>query len=211
MSEKGFIDFQNFEKALQEKGVELSSSELSAILELINLWFDEVISKSEQQAESFAKTITELNKTIASLNDVIETLKGKNNRNASNSNKPSSWDHFSKPNPKPSSINAGNGGPKKSSGGQKGHSGTTMKVQDTPDRVENLYPHKCSGCARFAECLARASAKAARTVVDVEVRTIQTEYRQMSLCCPVDGTEQCGRFRLSQEAVSSTGPPSTPL
>lgn len=80
MAEKGFIDFQNFEKALQEKGVELSSSELSAILELINLRFDEVISKSEQQAESFARTITELNKTIASLNDVIETL-GKNNRN----------------------------------------------------------------------------------------------------------------------------------
>ena len=131
MSEKGFIDFQNFEKALQEKGVELSSSELSAILELINLRFDEVISKSEQQAESFAKTISELNKTIASLNDIIETLKGKNNRNASNSNKPSSWDHFSKPTPKPSSINAGNGGSKKTSGGQKGHSGTTMKVLDT--------------------------------------------------------------------------------
>ena len=206
MSEKGFIDFQNFEKALQEKGGELSSSELSAILELINLRFDEVISKSEQQAESFARTITELNKTIASLNDVIETLKGKNNRNASNSNKPSSWDHFSKPNPKPSSINAGNGGSKKSSGGQKGHSGTTMKVQDTPDRVENLYPHKCFGCVRFAECLARASEKTARTVVDVEVRTIQTEYRQMSLCCPIDGTEQCGRFPAFAKSTFQYGP-----
>ncbi|MGE4454183.1 MAG: hypothetical protein AB7D92_06570 [Sphaerochaeta sp.] len=50
---EGFI--QNSEKALKEKGFELSSSEFSAIQKLICLRFDEVISKSEQQGESLTK------------------------------------------------------------------------------------------------------------------------------------------------------------
>ncbi|MBJ2357369.1 MAG: hypothetical protein PHP67_09020 [Sphaerochaeta sp.] len=50
---EGFI--QDSEKALKEKGFELSSSEFSAIQKLISLRFDEVISKSEQQGESFTK------------------------------------------------------------------------------------------------------------------------------------------------------------
>lgn len=203
MSEKEVETIRNIDILLTEAGV--SEDSLPAVLTLFNTVMDIKERSFAEMLKSLQETIKTLNTTIAELTEKVSRLEAKNNRNCSNSNKPSSWDHFSKPKPRPSSTYAGDK-KKLKSGGQVGHEGTTMKTNLYPDEVKPLYPEKCLCCSRFSECLEHAVRKSSRTVVDVEIRKVQTEYSQMSICCPEDGTVLLGKYPSYVNSPVQYGP-----
>ncbi|HLW22051.1 MAG TPA: DUF6444 domain-containing protein, partial [Sphaerochaetaceae bacterium] len=85
-----------------------------------------------QIIEKLSRTIDELRQVIAAKDARIAQLEEQKNKNSGNSSKPSSTDFFNKP--KPSSINkGGKASPKKRTGGQKGHKGSTLELKEEPD------------------------------------------------------------------------------
>ena len=68
-------------------------------------------------------------------------------------------------------------------GGQLGHEGHTLKMTDTPDEVEALYPDFCNRCGSG---LAGADFKmeSRRQTVDIPpVRPVTTEYQRFGTVC----------------------------
>ena len=157
------------------------------------------VSDNQNTIDSLLSTIDNLTKAVNSLTDKVESLESlvrekdaviaslmeRLNKNSSNSHKPSSSNFFSKPNPKPSKVNKGGDGKKRKTGGQEGHSGSTMMLKADSDVIENIMPAACSGCANYDKCKAGARVCSTRYKVDIVVETVQTEYNQMELCCPL--------------------------
>jgi transposase len=78
-------------------------------------------------------------------------------------------------------------------GGQIGHKGYTLKMSDTPDKIETLYPDFCNNCGLS---LAQASFEmtARRQVIDIPpIVPIITEFQRYSTTCTC-GHHQCGTF-----------------
>ena len=69
--------------------------------------------------EELSRTVGELKQVIAEKDAELARLRERVGKDSTNSSKPSSSNFFTKP--KPSSINKGGQGPKRKSGGQKGH------------------------------------------------------------------------------------------
>lgn len=85
-----------------------------------------------QAIDKLSRTVDELKQVIAARDARIAVLEEQKNKNSGNSSKPSSTDFFNKP--KPSSINKGeSSSTKKKSGGQQGHTGSTMKLKQVPE------------------------------------------------------------------------------
>ncbi len=143
------------------------------------------IAKLTDSVESLTKEVSDLKAIIKEKDEVIAKLMERISKNSSNSHKPSSSNFFNKPNPKPSRINKGGDKKKLKSGGQKGHTGSTMVLKETSDVVENIMPASCSGCTNYEKCKFGARVCSTRYKVDIAVNTIQTEYNQLELCCPL--------------------------
>src|SRR5674476_179240 len=71
-----------------------------------------------------------LRQTVAQLEVRVKHLEDRLAKNSQNSSKPPSSDGYSKPNPQ-SRREKG----KRNRGGQKGHSGTTLRQVNTPDHI----------------------------------------------------------------------------
>ena len=107
------------------------------------------LSDLHDQNKTQAQIIDKLSLAIDDLKSIIKTkdvriaeLEQQVNKNSKNSSKPSSTDFFNKP--KPSSINkGGSSSPRKSSGGQKGHEGSTLKLKEEPDVIHRCLPAHC--------------------------------------------------------------------
>lgn len=232
MTEKGLSNTQTVELMLRERGVELQPEVLSAVSDIISALMKDVTESVSSLNETIVSlkenisTLSAINKsTNESLTEIVNTMNRRHNedqaviaelreklkraeaklgRNSSNSNKPSSWDPFSKPKPSPkrSAIltPSGNKNRKRVSGGQAGHKGTTMKISDSPDNTVNVCPAECSACPHYQQCLEASSVRETRSVVDVVVSTVQTDYLQRVFTCCVSGEEKTGSF---PEGVSS--------
>ena len=87
-----------------------------------------------------------LQQQVAELQKEVQRLKDQLAKNSRNSSKPPSSDGLKKPSPK-SLRPRGQSTP----GGQKGHSGSTLKMVDNPDHIV-VYPVK--QCQRCGRCLA---------------------------------------------------------
>jgi transposase len=78
-------------------------------------------------------------------------------------------------------------------GGQLGHEGNTLKMTETPDVTETIYPNYCNRCG---QSLAGFSfeLKARRQVIDIPpICPITTEYQSFGTRCSC-GHYQCGAF-----------------
>lgn len=213
MPVKRISSIDKVSKSLKKKGVVVSDEALAVIVdtafsELMNhiVKLNDTIMGLRNDMSELTKMQSNMEKLLAEkklADEEIERLKeklreaeAKNNRDSSNSNKPSSWDHFDKPKPSPkrSAIFSGGDNKKKKSGGQKGHKGTTMKISDRPDEVVDICPGECVCCPRYQECLASSTIKETRSVVDIELNTKQTDYVLRSFRCPNAGRVIVGRF-----------------
>jgi transposase len=87
----------------------------------------------------------ELVKLILALQNEVDRLKAIISKDSSTSSKPPSTDIIKKSEKKPS-TDSSKETTKRKPGGQPGHQGKTRKGFGRVDRIENLYPKKCSGC-----------------------------------------------------------------
>ena len=152
------------------------------------------------QNEKQSITIKELSTTIGDLKQSLDArdariaeLEERLNKNSGNSSKPSSTDFFSKP--KPSSINKGKpGSAKKSTGGQKGHTGSTMKIKDVPDVIHDCLPSDCLGCKFADRCKSETSIIESRNVMDVHIISEQIRFDCIQRLCAKTGRTITGKF-----------------
>lgn len=117
----------------------------------------------------------------------VRELRRKANMNSGNSSLPPSsdrpWQKSKKRSLRPQTG--------RKPGGQKGHPGHTMKLPHEADRIVMLYPPGCEKCPKKSECESQGAFSCAetRSVVDLKIETIVTEYRALRRTgCPFAGT-----------------------
>ena len=128
-----------------------------------------------------------LQKQVAELHKEVQRLKDQLAKNSRNSSKPPSSDGFN-PAGTPKSLRPqGKGKP----GGQKGHSGFTLKMVDNPDHSV-LYP--VDQCQRCGRCLANEAPidVEKRQVFDIPPIQMEVTEHQAASHAPIAGisTEQ---------------------
>jgi len=161
--------------------------EQSALIANQTLMIGELTDANKKHIETNERLIAE----IAAKDEQIAKLQRKNGMNSRNSSMPPSSDRFTKP--RPSKINEGDKG-KKRSGGQVGHKGSTMRLKAEPDEVRPCLPSDCITCKRLDSCPAKAVVLDSRNVVDVRIITTQSRYDRIGRTCPLDGRKLVGSY-----------------
>jgi len=112
--------------------------------------WQEIALEEQKRGDAFEALIHELRAEIADLKEQIRQLQAQNSdfkrqlkQNSQNSSKPPSSDGFKKPPCPPKSLRTKTG---KSSGGQVGHKGTTLRQSETPDTTINHTLSHCPDC-----------------------------------------------------------------
>jgi transposase len=123
--------------------------------------------------------------------------------NSRNSGKPPSSDGLKKP-PRVSSLREPSG---KTTGGQTGHPGKTLRRTETPDATIDHYPAVCAGCGE-ALSAATATDHVARQVFDLpDPRPlIVTEHRAHGCRCTACGAQTRAAFPDGVTAPVQYGP-----
>ena len=119
------------------------------------------------------------------------------NKNSTNSSKPPSTDYKKRPNSRSKSG--------KSNGGQLGHKGSTLKLNEDPDITIPLEPENCTcgHCFTGSELLINEER---RQEIDIpKPVTITTEFRSLSYLCPVCGEIHSGAFPANINAPIQYG------
>lgn len=116
--------------------------------------------------------------TIAALTIRVQELEDRISRDSHNSSKPPSSDGMRKT---PKSLRQKSD---KSSGGQKGHVGTTLCLSDTPNTIVVHTPSHCQQCGNGLESVASHSFSR-RQVYDLPpLSLVVTEHRTFKKVCP---------------------------
>ena len=130
----------------------------------------------------------------------IESLEASAAKNSGNSSKPPSSDGLGK---KPASLRELSGNP---SGGQPGHSGSTLAQVSRPDAVETYRPERCRNCGGSLGGVAPSSAERRQVFELPPVSLLVTEHRKESVPCPACGTVSEGEFPEGVTAATQYGP-----
>lgn len=110
------------------------------------------------------------------LKRLLQEALDKLNKNSSNSSKPPSTDIV-----RTKSLRISTG---KKAGGQKGHSGTTLQISETPDKVVVHRALECSGCGKDISAIGSLRYER-RQVYDIPPIKIEVcEHRSEIKCCP---------------------------
>ena len=173
--------------------------ELMAVIAMLRGTLEGVV----KQNESLQALIEELREQLrlqaeqtAELTEKLEQRK----RNSHNSSKPPSSDGYGKPNPK--SQRPTNTGRKP--GGQNGHTGNSMKIENEVDESKPHYPAECERCPHRDECTGRV--KDRRYEVDIIIRRNIICHEQMEMECPLCGKKICGEFPQNVTGTKQYGP-----
>src|SRR4051812_15557231 len=123
--------------------------------------------------------------------------------NSSNSGKPPSSDGLKKP-PRVSSLREPSG---KTTGGQTGHPGKTLRRTETPDATIHHYPAVCAGCGKPLTA-ATAIDHVARQVFDLPEPKplLVTEHRAHGCRCTACGAQTRAAFPDGVSAPVQYGP-----
>src|SRR6478609_4812904 len=147
--------------------------------------------------------IVQLRAENAALLGRLADLERRLGLNSRNSGKPPSSDGLKKPS-RVSSLREPTG---KTSGGQTGHPGKTLRRTETPDATLNHYPKACAACG---EPLTEAMAidHVARQVFDLPEPKplIVTEHRAHGCCCAGCGAQTRAAFPEGVSAPVQYGP-----
>lgn len=169
---------------------------------------DELNKQLLQQVNSLTLTVDSLNDTIhaqaqliARLNQTIQELKERLNKNSKNSSKPPSSDGFKKPAPK--SLRKPTG---KKVGGQNGHPGTHLAVITAPDEMVKHMPSACEGCPHDKICKGTACIAEKRHVIDAVVTVKVTQHQALEIpICMMHGGTRKGEFPSAIKASVQYG------
>ena len=139
------------------------------------------IQKLVDQVQQLLAENRGLRQRIAEQQERIAELERRLGLNSSNSGKPPSSDGLNKEPARVRSLREPSG---KKPGGQKGHSGETLRRAENPDIVVDHYPGACRSCNQVLTADS-AIAHQARQVFDVpEPKIVVTEHRAHGCACP---------------------------
>src|SRR5689334_12364507 len=147
--------------------------------------------------------IVQLRAENAALLGRLADLERRLGLNSRNSGKPPSSDGLKKP-PRVRSLREPTG---KTTGGQPGHPGKTLRRTDTPDATINHYPAACAACGE-ALTAAMATDHIARQVFDLPEPKplIVTEHRAHGCRCAACGAQTRAAFPEAVSAPVQYGP-----
>lgn len=192
------MDNKNFTKLvelLEQESAARIASETSRLAEN---------AASQQIISDLNATIKQLNETIGGLLEEIRLLKGPK-KNSRNSSLPPSKDENSPP--RTTSLRKSSG---KSSGGQKGHEGSTLKMSACPEDIVEHSPGFCNCCGLDLQDF-QAELTSCRQMVDIPVtKPWYTEHRVFSKTC-LCGHQTTASFPSGVNAPISYGPKTTAL
>ena len=184
--------------------VERISAFVSAYEELV-----EINRSLSQRVEELTAQNTALEIQVQLKDAIIEELRCKLGSNSTNSSKPPSSDGYAKPEPKSSRERSN-----KKQGGQKGHSGSNMKLPHEPDEILPHYPNKCQVCPNLDNCKAAGNFECSETrnVVDIVVSVKVTQHQTLEAKqCPYGETNLSAQFPDSVKAYVQYGDSVTAL
>lgn len=141
----------------------------------------------EEEIQGLREENRVLGLRITELEGLLKEALDKLNKNSGNSSKPPSSDGFRKV----QSLRTSSG---KRPGGQRGHKGTTLQMQEVPDSIVLHEPLVCSHChATLSDSASERVEK--RQVYDLPVLHLCcTEHRRVQKTCPHCGTLNQGTF-----------------
>ena len=140
----------------------------------------ELIGALRRDVDTLREQNAALCRENAALTQQVADLQRRLDKNSSNSSKPPSSDGLKKP---PRVFKSLRGRSEKTSGGQVGHKGDTLRPVDKPDRIER---HAASTCRHCQACLTAAMVtnEERRQVFDLpQPRLEVTEHRAAVYCC----------------------------
>lgn len=109
----------------------------------------------------------------------IKELEARLNQDSHNSHQPPSSDKSKKNYPSTNQQKS-----KRSTGGQPGHEGTTLKRVAQPDVIEKHKVKRCSSCGKSLHHV-KARSLTKRQVIDIPpVQVVVTEHQSETKCCP---------------------------
>ena len=206
------MEIQEIQNTLDELEIELkkvlvdASPSTAFVLRAQNLMIKNLIPMIldlRQQNEAMQKQNETLISTIKDLQETIKELQCKLGKDSHNSSKPSSSNPFKKQ----KSLREKTG---RKQGGQKGHSGSHMRIPHEPDNVVLHVPEKCKTCPFITQCVQSKNAFSGgerRYEVNVEVNTIVTEHQVLEVkecnCGCLKGTK--GEFPIGLKAYVQYG------
>lgn len=131
--------------------------------------------------------VTALTAQVETLTARVTELEGRLAQNSNNSSKPPSTDGYNKPKPKSLRLSG-----QKPNGGQKGHTGSTLKKVERPDFIENHTPP--SHCDICNLSITDGVVVESRQVFDIPpIRYVVTEHRVLESRCAC-GKVHRGKF-----------------
>lgn len=142
-----------------------------------------------EQNRQLTETVTTLNQTVLELQKTIADLREQLNKNSRNSSKPPSSDGYKKP--KPKSLRESSG---RKAGGQDGHEGHHLRIEQLPKETVSHMPADCSGCRFYERCRGKACVAETRKVADASVEIHITAHEALAVTCPLTGKDLRGAF-----------------
>lgn len=151
------------------------------IIEIYNQGISQVISiikKLSNEIKTLNSQVETLSKDNKTLNERVKSLESQVNKNSSNSSKPPSSDGFKK---KTKSLRTKSG---KKPGGQEGHEGTTLCLNDTPDEIQIHSVEQCTECGASIKDVSHER-YIVRQIIDIpDIKVKIVEHRAEVKICP---------------------------
>lgn len=122
-----------------------------------NQQLTETVSTLNQTIAGLRQTVVELQQTVAILQEQL-------NKNSRNSSKPPSTDGYKKP--KPKSLRESSG---RKAGGQNGHEGHHLDIEQEPKETISHMPSACIACPHYEKCRGKACVAETRKVADAAI------------------------------------------
>ena len=144
-----------------------------------------------------------LQEQIVALEAQVRELLARLNMNSTNSSKPPSSDGYKKKS-KTKSLREKTG---KKPGAQPGHDGSGFSLPPEPDEVVECLPTACHACPQADVCrMQTPKIVEKRSVVDVQLVTIRTDYYQVERECPLACRTLRGTFPVPVTSSKQYGP-----
>lgn len=163
----------------------------SQIVEIYNQGISQVISAIKElsnEINTLNSQVESLSKDNTALNERVKSLESQVNKNSNNSSKPPSSDGFKK---KTKSLRIKSG---KRPGGQEGHEGSTLCMNDNPDEIKIHSVEQCIKCGASLDDIS-PERYIVRQVIDMpETKAKTTEHRAEVKICPQCKCKNTARF-----------------
>lgn len=151
------------------------------IIEIYNQGISQVIGVIKElssEIKSLNSQVETLSKENKALTERVKSLESQVNKTSNNSSKPPSSNRFKK---KTKSLRTKSG---KKPGGQKGHEGTTLCINENPDIIEVHSVEQCPECRASLKDV-KPERYIVRQIIDIpEIKVKVTEHRAEVKICP---------------------------